>query len=368
MTNTYSWHPTGSLSSDSRYKPCPLQYVPPKLEHLDVHELAAAAVDEDAQEEGDGGADAGTAGAEGAPDGRPGEAGDGEAVGADADNGDAAGEAADEEAGGDAAAAGTSAGVGLPAADGAGALEGREAPQQGQGTAGPSGGGGAGGGGGGGGGTEMDGTSRAWRQRQMHVIEPFAKSDCARINFDAGAVRNRAASKASGRKRHRGPPPLQGSALLARIERKPLPPPPAPAAAAEAGAGAGKDATGEEGGKAAAAAAAAPEAGATGAAGAAESGLAGKAGGTGGKEGKGGGSSAPRHAPSFPVWAVSGGQLLEVNERLAADPGLVFERPCREGYVALLFPTKEQAAGLRRRLLGEAQYLALRGLTPEDLM
>lgn len=33
-----------------------------------------------------------------------------------------------------------------------------------------------------------------------------------------------------------------------------------------------------------------------------------------------------RHAPSFPVWAVSGGQLLEVNERLAADPGLVFER------------------------------------------
>lgn len=153
------------------YKPCPLQYVPPKLEHLDVHELAAAAVDEDAQEEGDGGADAGTAGAEGAPDGRPGEAGDGEAVGADADNGDAAGEAADEEAGGDAAAAGTSAGVGLPAADGAGALEGREAPQQGQGTAGPSGGGGAGGGGGGGGGTEMDGTSRAWRQRQMHVIE-----------------------------------------------------------------------------------------------------------------------------------------------------------------------------------------------------
>jgi hypothetical protein len=33
-----------------------------------------------------------------------------------------------------------------------------------------------------------------------------------------------------------------------------------------------------------------------------------------------------RHPPSFPVWVVSGGQLLEVNERLAADPGLLFDR------------------------------------------
>ncbi|KAG2454095.1 hypothetical protein HYH02_001134 [Chlamydomonas schloesseri] len=299
--------------------------------------------DEDAQEEGDAGVDgSGNAasaegGAEGGPDGAQGDGGDGDgnADGADAENGDAAGAEGAEEAEAQGPAAGTSADAARPA-EGAGLPEGQDKP----GTSGAAAGGG---------GTQLDGTSRTWRQRQAHVVEPFAKADIARINFDAGAVRNRAASKASGRKRHRGPPPLQGSALLARIERKPLPlPPPGPEAAAgkhaeEAGAGA-------EGGK--------DE----------EEEAAAGAGGKDAKDAKGSGTNAPKHPPSFPVWVVSGGQLLEVNERLAADPGLLLERPCREGYLALLYPTKEQAAGLRRRLLSEAQYLALRGLTAEDLL
>ncbi|KAG2486735.1 hypothetical protein HYH03_014661 [Edaphochlamys debaryana] len=70
----------------------------------------------------------------------------------------------------------------------------------------------------------------------------------------------------------------------------------------------------------------------------------------------------------FPVWAVAGGRLLELNERLAAHPELLYDRPCREGFVAILFPTPDRARQLRQTLLGEAAYLRLRGLCAEDLL
>ncbi|KXZ51489.1 hypothetical protein GPECTOR_12g452 [Gonium pectorale] len=100
----------------------------------------------------------------------------------------------------------------------------------------------------------------------------------------------------------------------------------------------------------------------------------------------GGGSSKPRNlrpgamlarvergggdGPGFPVWAVCGGQLMELNERLRGNPALLYDRPCREGYLAILSPGPGGAAALRSRLslLGEEEYLRLRGLTAEDLL
>ncbi len=43
-------------------------------------------------------------------------------------------------------------------------------------------------------------------------------------------------------------------------------------------------------------------------------------------------------------------------------------RPTCEGYVAILFPTPQHVQQLRASLLSEADYLRLRGLTPEDLL
>ncbi|GFR45229.1 hypothetical protein Agub_g6626, partial [Astrephomene gubernaculifera] len=71
---------------------------------------------------------------------------------------------------------------------------------------------------------------------------------------------------------------------------------------------------------------------------------------------------------SFPVHCVAGGKLLELNQRLALEPRLLYDRPCREGYVAILFPSPDAARQLRSRLLSESEYLRVRGLSAEDLL
>ncbi|PNH02492.1 hypothetical protein TSOC_011522 [Tetrabaena socialis] len=70
----------------------------------------------------------------------------------------------------------------------------------------------------------------------------------------------------------------------------------------------------------------------------------------------------------FSIWCVSSGLLLELNERLATEPHLLFDRPCREGYAAIVHPSPSAARELRATLLSEGAYLRLRGLTPEDLL
>ncbi len=42
-------------------------------------------------------------------------------------------------------------------------------------------------------------------------------------------------------------------------------------------------------------------------------------------------------------------------------------RPCREGFLAILFPTESQLAGLKRRLTPVDDYLRARGLTEAAL-
>ena len=43
-------------------------------------------------------------------------------------------------------------------------------------------------------------------------------------------------------------------------------------------------------------------------------------------------------------------------------------RPCREGYVAILYPTDMQLRQLQASLMPVDQYLQLRNLTPDDLL
>jgi hypothetical protein len=43
-------------------------------------------------------------------------------------------------------------------------------------------------------------------------------------------------------------------------------------------------------------------------------------------------------------------------------------RPCREGYLAILFPLDWQLAALKSSLMPVQQYLTLRGLTENDLL
>ncbi|GIL48470.1 hypothetical protein Vafri_4985 [Volvox africanus] len=71
---------------------------------------------------------------------------------------------------------------------------------------------------------------------------------------------------------------------------------------------------------------------------------------------------------SFPIWCALKGQLCEINERLLKTPTLLYDRPCREGYVAILSPTPDAIKHFLGKLLSEAEYLRLRGLTAEDLI
>lgn len=47
---------------------------------------------------------------------------------------------------------------------------------------------------------------------------------------------------------------------------------------------------------------------------------------------------------------------------------VVFHRPSREGYVAILSPTPEAIKFFETRLVSEQEYMQLRGLTAEDLL
>ncbi|EFJ51277.1 hypothetical protein VOLCADRAFT_116496 [Volvox carteri f. nagariensis] len=236
---------------ETGYQPTHLRYIPPNLDHLKAEELVAAAPDDDGQEDAEAGASSRLGGEPGASG-----AGPGSSAAADRDGPE------DSEA---LEGPGRSDGGGGPAAAAANTPGGGRGPLE--------------------------------RPDRPPVPEypPFPASQCARVNFEAGAARQQIGTKTSGKKRHRGVQNLRGGALLAAVERR------------------------------------------------------------------GGGAS-------FPIWFVLNSQLLEVNERLLKTPGLLYDRPCREGYVAILSPTADALKYFESRLVSEAEYLRLRGLTAEDLL
>ncbi|GLC35400.1 hypothetical protein PLESTB_000568700 [Pleodorina starrii] len=245
------------------YQPTQLRYVPPQVGHLKAEDLVAAVPEEEGQEDG---AEAGAA-----------QPRNGSGTAATATAGEAAAAAVpDEQADG----------------EGAAAQPGGEAG--GGGGASGSGGGGGGAAGGASGGAAASVSGRP-EKPPVPECEPFPPGQCSRVNFEAGAARNLAGTKISGKKRGRGAQQLRGTTVLAQVERR------------------------------------------------------------------GGGAS-------FPIWTVLKGQLLEVNERLVKDPGLLYDRPCREGYVAILSPAPEAVQFFESRLMSEGEYLRLRGLSAEDLL
>ncbi|MEW5310569.1 MAG: hypothetical protein WDW38_002355 [Sanguina aurantia] len=79
-------------------------------------------------------------------------------------------------------------------------------------------------------------------------------------------------------------------------------------------------------------------------------------------------SSRAKPPSSVTLWACIAGKLLEVNPRLLTDPSLLFNRPCCEGYVAILMPSPGELSSAKSSLLDEVAYMKLRGLTAEELL
>ena len=66
----------------------------------------------------------------------------------------------------------------------------------------------------------------------------------------------------------------------------------------------------------------------------------------------------------YKVRACVRGMLIEVNARLAEDPGLLQRKPNTEGYVAILRPKLEEADSVAKGLKTRDEYCALRGVPP----
>uniref|UniRef100_A0A7S0V3U8 Protein Abitram n=1 Tax=Polytomella parva TaxID=51329 RepID=A0A7S0V3U8_9CHLO len=70
----------------------------------------------------------------------------------------------------------------------------------------------------------------------------------------------------------------------------------------------------------------------------------------------------------FPVVACVPGRLLEVNRRLLDSPQLLFERPCREGFIGIILPKLENLECILKGLMTRDMYLKERNLGIEDLL
>ncbi|XP_048849582.1 protein Abitram [Brienomyrus brachyistius] len=58
----------------------------------------------------------------------------------------------------------------------------------------------------------------------------------------------------------------------------------------------------------------------------------------------------------YTLYSCVRGRLLEVNEDILTRPNLLLEKPCAEGYIAVLLPKFEESKSLTDTLLTRAQY------------
>ncbi|GAX79823.1 hypothetical protein CEUSTIGMA_g7263.t1 [Chlamydomonas eustigma] len=62
------------------------------------------------------------------------------------------------------------------------------------------------------------------------------------------------------------------------------------------------------------------------------------------------------------------GKLLEVNTRLLSDITVLSKKPCREGYLAIMYPTTSEIKAFQGSLMSLDTYLETYGLRVEDLV
>ncbi|XP_028673961.1 protein Abitram [Erpetoichthys calabaricus] len=58
----------------------------------------------------------------------------------------------------------------------------------------------------------------------------------------------------------------------------------------------------------------------------------------------------------FTVYSCIRGRLLEVNEEILKNPGLLQEKPSTEGYIAVVLPKFEESKSVTQGLLTQAEY------------